>query len=272
MLQCIAPYLDIDQNGFKAYLEQYKGWINKLRNNCHYVHASRQSTFTKLWNKLPDMPLIGSEPDPLADPPREEKPHTHEFDFGWGVGPIVDSYTLMYRGNGSPRARKPGHEEMEIEGQWSPIKGILTSPEPRPTGFKTHEYIHPLVHYRNTLLGKWDLDGDEYSQKKHPLAGWKRELRVEQDGYSRYWWYAPSGVENDRLPEWCILPHTAKGMNYERTWYSAAQGLNRDCSVQKDEKSAPKTVKSSPKHQAGYLEELDKKIKFDPEKLNDYEL
>lgn len=263
MLQCIAPYLDIDQDGFSAYLNQYQNWIKGLRKECFYIHPSRQSTFTKIWNKLPEIPLISSEPDPLADPPREKEPHKHDFDFGWGVGPIVDSYTIMYKGNGSPRARKPGHEEMEIEGQWSPIKGLVSGPKPTPTGYKTREYIHPLVGYRNMLLGKWDLD--MWNQQSHPLAGWKRDLRVEADGYSRYWWYAPGGIENDRLPEWCVLPNTAKDVNYERTWYTTAQGLNQQISIKKDEKA-------SPKHEAGYLEDLDKKIRFDPKKMNDYEL
>lgn len=261
MLQCIAPYLDIDQDAFTAYLKQYEAWIKKLRNECYYIHASRQSLFTKLRNKLPNIPLIGSEPDPLADPPREETSHKHEFDFGWGVGPMQDSYTLLYKGNGSPRARQPGHEEMEIEGQWVPIKGILTGKQARPTGYKTHEYIHPLVNYRRTLLKKWDLL-DEYSQKNHPLFGWERKIRTEKDGSQRYWWYKPKGGEADRLPEWCILPHTKTEMNYERTWYNAAQGMN--LLVGQNEEN--------PKHAPGYLEKLDKDIKFNPDKMNDYEL
>lgn len=233
-----------------------------LREKCTYVHPSKQGILTKIWNRLPDLPGIGQEPDPLADPPREKTPHKHEFDFGWGVGPIVDSYTVMYKGNGSPRARQPGHEEMEIEGQWSPIKGGIKDGKKYPlTGYKTHEYIHPLVDYRKTLLEKWDLDN--WNQRYHPLFGWKRKIRTEKDGSQRYWWYKPGGGEADRLPEWCILPDTKAKINYERTWYKAAQGMNLVVSLKKDEK---------PKHAPGYLEKLDKDIRVNSDKMNDYEL
>lgn len=252
MLQCIAPHVDIDQDGFRAYLKQYEDWITFIRTRCTYHHKSHESWFRKQYNKLPNVPYFGEEHDPLADPIREP-PHTHDFDFGWGIGPITDSYTTMYKGNGPARPRRPGHEEMEIEGEWAPIKGTKED----PTGFKTHEYIHPVVHYRHLILKKWDVV--DWNQQ-HPLVNWNRSIPPEKDGSKRYWWYRPGGDDADRLPEWCILPDTKVEINYERTWYKAAQDMNLAVSIQKV------------KHQPGFLEELDGQIKFEPKRINEWEL
>lgn len=186
----------------------------------------------------------------MADPKREE-PHSHDFDFGWGVGPIVDSYTDLFKKNGPPRPRRPGHEQMEIEGQWIDIKGTRDA----PTKFKTCEYIHPLVEYRRLVLtgwDKWDWDTD------HPLKDWRREVRTEDDGSRRFWWYRPGGGDDDRLPEWCVLPDTKVEINYERTWYEMTKKLNVEMSEKKQLPS--------------YLEDLDKVIRFEPRRINEWEM
>ncbi|KAJ4990197.1 peptidoglycan binding domain containing protein [Stagonosporopsis vannaccii] len=250
MLQCISPHLDIDQAGFKAYLTQYSEWLNFIRTRCTYHHKWHESWLRQQYNKLPNIPYFGEEPDPLADPKREE-PHTHDFDFGWGVGPIVDSYTDLFKKNGPPRPRRPGHEQMEIEGQWVDIKGTHDA----PTKFKTCEYIHPLVEYRHLVLNRWDKwewDTD------HPLKDWRRAARTEDDGSRRFWWYRPGGGDDDRLPEWCILPDTKVEINYERTWYEATKKMNSN--------------NSKKKQVPGYLEQLDKEIKFEPKRINEWEL
>ncbi|KAF3051502.1 hypothetical protein E8E11_003599 [Didymella keratinophila] len=97
-----------------------------------------------------------------------------------------------------------------------------------PTGYKTHEYTHPLVHYRYALL------------KKSATSG-QRQTEV-----------SATGSTNQRATE----------INYKRTWYKAAQGMNLMVS-QKEEK---------PKHALRYLDQLDKDIKFSPAKVNDYGL
>lgn len=253
MLQCIAPHLDIDQDGFKVYLKQYEDWITHIRTKCTYHHKWHESWFRQQYNKLPNVPFIGEEPNPLAEPKREE-PHKHDFDFGWGIGPIVDSYTPMYKHNGPPRPRQPGHEEMEIDGEWTPIKGIPGDKNNPPTKFKTHEYIHPLVQYRKTVLTKWDKwDWNT----EHPLNGWTRKIRPANDGSQRYWWHR-GGSDTDRLPEWCILPDTKEEINYERTWYTAAQSMNLEVSVRQ--------------HLPAFLEELDKETRFQPKRINEWEM
>lgn len=69
MLQCIAPHLDIDQDAFMKLNMTYKLWLTKIRYACTYYHEKNSNWGEYLWNKVPNVPFIGKEPDPL-EPPR----------------------------------------------------------------------------------------------------------------------------------------------------------------------------------------------------------
>jgi hypothetical protein len=209
MLQCIAPYVTINQDTFNQHVIQYSSWLNKIRYSCTYHHASKEGTLEWLWSKVPNVPYIGEEPDPLA-PPKRDAPHAHPtFDFGWGIGPIVDSYGGMYIANGTHK-REPGHEETEMfdssvgTHKWKAINAYGT----------TNEYIHPIVHHRRLVRG-WDAH--------NPLKDWER---VRDKG--RYWWHKAN--EGDRaLPEWVVLPKEGlpgdmgSSFSYERAFYAQCE-------------------------------------------------
>ena len=234
MLQCIAPHLDIKQSAFDAYMKQYTDWLINVRYRCTYHHPQNEGWGEYIWkNWVPDVPLIsiGGPVDPLAPPERDPEHNHPTFDFGWGVGPVIDSYNKTYKANGT-YPRQPGHESMEINGQWVPIRGIKGSRDFPPTRFETNEYIHPLVQFRYEVRearGQPGWDRWKYSSTEHPLSNWKREHKVGEDGRSRWWWHKE--VEDDSseprwLPEWAILPHTsATEKNFERVWYEIAQDM-----------------------------------------------
>ncbi|OSS51060.1 hypothetical protein B5807_04072 [Epicoccum nigrum] len=229
MLQCIAPHVDLDQAGFKFYLKQYQNWLKKLRFDCTILHPQEAGgVLDTIWKTASWInPFKSEQPSAAAATSSVAKSHTHDkLYFGWGIGPIDDSYTKMYFANGAPRPRRPGREEMEIEGKWSPIKGDAS----RPTGFLTNEYIHPLVQHRIETVGwaKWIKWADLARPSPFPLEGWKRKLYTEEDGKTRYYWYSSDG--EICLPEWCVLPDTPNEINYERAWYMAALDMGKEAS------------------------------------------
>ncbi|KAF9699351.1 hypothetical protein EKO04_002472 [Ascochyta lentis] len=257
MLQCIAPHLDIKQQAFDDYMNQYTSWLTNVRYRCTYQHPQTEDWSTWLKKKLPDVPLItlGTPTDPLTPPKRAEKHEHTTFDFGWGVGPILDSFNKLYLANGT-YPRQPGHEMMEVNGAWIPIKGIKGDEEHPLTGYETNEFIHPLVHYRRSVrLARGDAEWDEwtYHGTAHPLAKWKRE---HKRGDERFWWHKV--VEDDPaeprwLPEWVILPHGTQ-RNFERSWYETAQELGRKLST---------AHAARDKGKVEYLTGLDREIGFE---------
>jgi hypothetical protein len=70
MLQCIAPHLDIDLDAFNKLNMQYRLWLTKIRYACTYHHPENEGWGEWLWNKVPDVPFLGEEPDPLKPPRR----------------------------------------------------------------------------------------------------------------------------------------------------------------------------------------------------------
>lgn len=71
MLQCIAPHLDIDQDAFQKLNMQYRIWLTRIRYACTYHHEATEGWGEYLWKKIPDVPFVGEEPDPLKPPRRD---------------------------------------------------------------------------------------------------------------------------------------------------------------------------------------------------------
>jgi hypothetical protein len=71
MLQCVAPHLDIDQDAFQKLNMHYKKWLTRIRYACTYHHGATEGWGEYLWNKVPDVPFVGEEPDPLKPPRRD---------------------------------------------------------------------------------------------------------------------------------------------------------------------------------------------------------
>jgi hypothetical protein len=204
MLQCISSHLTLDQDAFHASLLQYERWRDRVRYACTYHHPG-WSDWAK--SKVPKIPFINPAVDPLA-PPKRDATHTHpDFDYGYGTGPIVDSYGGMYYLNGELR-RVPGHCQAEIydpESDEHKLRDIYEYGE-------TNEYIHPICHYRDIIRGP---------EENSALRDFERTFKPTSDGYGRFWWQKKGDTK--KLPEWIIMDHGDTKVNFERTWYSKCE-------------------------------------------------
>lgn len=201
MLQCVSPYLTIDQHAFEDWSAQYKRFLDRVRYNCTNHHTTWADTVKSY---LPTIPLINPAPNPLAEP-RQGPAHRHDnFDYGWGTGPIVDSYIGMYKLAGAV-PRVPGD----------------CRPEGSSKG-ETNEYIHPICEYRKIVRGS----EDDSALKAHTRTYEKR------NGKGRFWWYMTDTQGHEKaLPEWVILEHNhvegTKELNFERAWYEMCEKTDK---------------------------------------------
>lgn len=217
MLQCISPYLTIDQSAFRASSDQYQRWLDEVRYNCRY-HHSNWLDWAK--SKLPNFPIINPAPDPL-DPPKRSPAHQHlDFDYGYGTGPIVDSYTGFYHLAGSV-PRVPGRCKVEI---WDSDAQEYKLSDANGHG-QTYEYIHPVCHYRDLVRGP---------EPNSALRDFTRtfEKTPGGNGRGRFWWQKRGDTKSPLLPEWIILPHEGEGvLNYERVCYAKSEKTKQKVEV-----------------------------------------
>lgn len=244
MLQAISPHLTIDREAFSLFVAQYKRWLFRIRYACTFNHPN---TLQKMWSYVPKLPMpsiFGGGGKDLQLPPRAP-PHTHEnFDFSWGTGPLVDSFTAMYYLNGM-HVRMPGHESVEIYNEkskankWTKIRELG----------HTNEYIHPITYFRSLVRG-WE----KYSPLQKP---WNREAwEGKSDGKMRFWWYMDGEQDTCALPEWSIMPHGQdEEFNFERKWYSECE---------KTEKTLDKLASVAEFGEGqDFLDVLDEELNFD---------
>ena len=204
MLQCIAPHLTIDQDAFKAGMLQYQRWLDRIRYACTYHH---EGWLDWVKDKIPNMPYINPADDELT-PPKRDPPHAHpNFDYGWGVGPIIDSYGGLYRLAGAV-PRVPGHCQAEIYDRTSDEQKL---DDINKYG-ETNEYIHPICAYRDLIRGP---------EESSALKNFERKFEAKADGKGRYWWYRKGDPKP--LPEWVILKHEDEDVNFERSWYGQSE-------------------------------------------------
>ncbi|KAF2260187.1 hypothetical protein CC78DRAFT_37266 [Lojkania enalia] len=234
MLQCIAPYLTIDQEAFNQTMAGQKRFYEKIRHACTYHHET-WGDWVK--NKIPKIRVINPGPDVL-DPPKRDPPHEHIFDYGWGTGPVVNSRTGIYLAAKSYE-RVPGHCELEVydDGE-SKLVDINSK------GF-TNEYIHPICHYRDIIRG---------FEKTAALRKFKREFSNE---LNRYFWRHTEDKDHPHhkpLPEWIILNDKPGKINYERAWYHQCE--------QTDEMKKKLKDHNDPSYEKDWLESLDEKVDF----------
>lgn len=232
MLQCISPHLTIDQDAFKASLTQYQRFLARIRYACTYRHPNWVDTVKSF---IPPIPVLNPPKDPLL-PPKRAPLHTHpDFDFGWGTGPIVDSYTGIYLlAKSIPRV--PGKLQTEV---YDERKKTTIFQDISELG-ESHEYIHPICEYRKIVRGKKDDSALKLYTRRH---------EKNPDGTDgRFWWYR----DGKRLPEWVILEHKDEGVvNFERTWYEMCE-----------QTEATKAALKGAGYETDFLLELDEKIDF----------
>ncbi|PVI08262.1 hypothetical protein DM02DRAFT_723093 [Periconia macrospinosa] len=241
MLHVISPHVTIDQSAFKTYMAQYQRWLDRVRYACTYHH----SNFTdKVFSKIPTIPIINPAVDPHA-PPRRDPPHPHEeFEYGWGTGPIKDSYGGMYMINGTA-PRVPGACQAEIFNE----KAKEYKLDDISKYGETNEYIHPICEYRKIIRG---------DEPNGALRNFTRKYE-KSNGKGRFWWYRNGSTKP--IPEWVILEHHEhiKGagvsedgeVNFERAWYEQCE---------KNKKKLD--VLSAAGYEKDFLDALDEKNDF----------
>lgn len=212
MLQAISPHLTIDRKAFSLHLEQYQRWLFRIRYACTHHHPNLLQKTLSYIPKLPSIPFLSNGGNQLKLP-RTAAPHAHEhFDFSWGTGPIVDSFTGMYHLNGM-HVRIPGHEYAEEYDEKSKVYKWVKLADLGDT----NEYIHPVTYHRSLVKG-WE--------PRSPLRkSWNREAwEGKKDGKTRFWWYMDGEKETCALPEWTVLRDDLnEEYNFERKWYEKCE-------------------------------------------------
>ncbi|KAF7877314.1 hypothetical protein EAF04_000997 [Stromatinia cepivora] len=197
MLDQIKKYVSINEATIKADGRDRQKHFKEL-NKQREFHVDREKAREKegwgkwIWRKGE---RVASK---VAHPLTYEKTHHHEDRvYGWGTGDFDDSFTAMYKANGS-KPRTPGRYGLDMEGN--------------EVG-ETHEYIHPTTGFRVEHLDKkaeaW-ISSDEHPQrpKKYRPIGlqgenYARVKKVDEKGrvgYEYVFKYEDGSVS--RLPEW----------------------------------------------------------------------
>ncbi|TGO19965.1 hypothetical protein BPAE_0327g00080 [Botrytis paeoniae] len=201
MLDQIEKYVSIDRETIKEDGYDRQGKFARL-NNERQVHLDREKEREKegwgqwIWR---NGKWAASK---VAHPLTEEKNiHYEERRHAWGVGDLNDSFTTMYKANGS-KSRTPGRYALDKKGN--------------KLG-ETHEYIHPTTGFRVQQQDKkaeearkqkdhrdhknWeklryspiDLEGDKY----------KRQKKVDKQGKVTAYEYVFKYKDcSETLPEW----------------------------------------------------------------------
>lgn len=214
MLHVISPHITIDQAAFKTYMFQYQRWLNRARWACTTHHTNWADWFS---SKIPSIPIINPGEGPLAAP-RRDPPHTHPtFDYGWGTGPIVDSYGGMYTLAGTA-PRVPGACQAEFYDEKTKEYKL----EDIEKYGETNEYIHPICEYRKIIRG---------NEPNGALRHFTRKFEKSNSSKGRFWWHREGATKP--VPEWVILEHhehilgegvSADGeVNFERAWYEQCE-------------------------------------------------
>ncbi|APA15707.1 hypothetical protein SS1G_09477 [Sclerotinia sclerotiorum 1980 UF-70] len=197
MLDQIKKYVSINEGTIRADSEDRQRNFEEL-NKQREIHIKKEKARKdEGWGKWiwRQGEWVAST---IAHPLTREKTHHHEERvYGWGTGDFTDSFTAMYRANGS-KPRTPGRYGVDTNG--------------KKVG-ETHEYIHPTtgfrVHYLDRKAEVWIFDDDHPLQpgKYRPIGllgdNYKREKKIDDKGrvgYEYIFTY-PDGYVS-RLPEW----------------------------------------------------------------------
>jgi hypothetical protein len=197
MLQCIAPYLTIDETAYNNTADDYQMWLAKVRWNCTYWH---RGFWGKAGDYVPNIPVVNPAPGELDPPKRDPKAHEH-------------SYTAKFWINGS-EPRVPGHCQTEFrQPKKNPSDADTWLPELFSKYGDTNEYIHPVCAYRQMIR----------SDEQSALGAFKRKLDKNNGERGRYWWWH----DDHALPEWVILQQDSPEHNFERDWYERCVKENK---------------------------------------------
>jgi hypothetical protein len=205
MLQCVYPYLTINEEAYKKYLDYYFSWTLNQKHSCTHHRKTWGDTAYEIADYIPYVnPDMTTKPDPVHQHP--------EIERGWGLGPFVDSAQgILYNGIYSPAPRMPGECELE---EHKATTSTMTKISEKGA---THEYMHPVAEYRH----------QKRTGKEPSTAPPKKLLDFDRkliDG--RYRWVKKTNPDIS-IPEWIIM--NPGGFNFERDYYNRClEAKNQD--------------------------------------------
>lgn len=173
MLDQIRPYLAIDYRSTSAEALERQAELDarNARDEAAAAAVATDTSAVRRW--LRTTPGHGA-----ASPPPQRY-------YGWGTGPVVDSYTLLYRANGSA-PRTPG--AYHVAG---------------PGARRTRESVHPVVGWRmHAAPGGYRPLGLDAVHRRGKAAAVQRRPRA----VGRGWEYMFPGGGGAVLPEYRMRP------------------------------------------------------------------
>lgn len=157
MLDQIKNYVSINEETIRNDTFDRQTHLLKL-NNQRAFHEQRKEELKKEgWGKW--ISRNGKwAASKVAHPLTSEQIHYHEDRrYGWGTGDLIDSFTIMYKANGS-KPRTPGPYALDKEDN--------------KLG-ETHEYIHPTTGFRVQELDK------KAEAKKGDDRNWGKKSNID---------------------------------------------------------------------------------------------
>lgn len=201
MLDQISPYVSIDEDVVYKDSRARQDLIddlNEQQRKYKELEDSKKEEAKRSWAKWANQTLstaAGALLHPLSKP---KTPNEKRHDFGWGTGTIVDSYTLIYRANGS-KPRTPRAYEKDKK---NTVYG------------ETKEEIHPTVGYRNSSFQQLDDKDLQYTPMGLGRGKNKNLVYARRQNSKGKFEYQ---LDNVVLPEYVMPAKNKKGgVSFER--------------------------------------------------------
>ncbi|KAI8624359.1 hypothetical protein F5Y19DRAFT_319189 [Xylariaceae sp. FL1651] len=205
MLDQIKHHVGIDQVTFSQetrarqnHIDDLNKELRKYKELMEKQEKERAAESYWAWTRRSASSAFSSAKNLVMHPFTEVKyPNTLRRDYGWGTGTIIDSYTLMYKANGS-KPRTPGGYARDAK---------------HTTIGDTNEFIHPTVGFRIKMTENAKDEKLRYRPAgQEPKDQFVRRKVHGGKGYE----YIIAGAAKP-LPEWPLAePDYSKGGCFER--------------------------------------------------------
>ncbi|KAJ5960943.1 uncharacterized protein N7479_008093 [Penicillium vulpinum] len=168
MLDQIKPYLSINDEYLAEEREEREYHMSTL------VENTDRDASLEGWVQRKAAAIASVFKHPSTTP---AKPIEKRRSYGWGTGPLKDSFTPFYYANGSKRRTPGGYDAFDKDGN---LLG------------ETFEYIHPVVGFREKQIKDYTPIG--------PDVKFARRKAVDEEGCPCYVY--DLGHTRKPLPEW----------------------------------------------------------------------
>ncbi|KAK8907823.1 hypothetical protein ACHAPF_000696 [Botrytis cinerea] len=201
MLDQIEKYVSIDRETIKEDGYDRQGKFARL-NNERQAYLDREEEREKegwgpwIWRK--GKWAASKVAHPLTD---EKNIHSEARRHAWGVGDLNDSFTTMYKANGS-KPRTPGRYALDKKG--NKLGDTRESIHPT-TGFRVEQLDKKAEEARNQKDHKRHKDWEKLRYRPIGLEGnkYKRQKKVDEQGkVTAYEYIFEYKDGSETLPEW----------------------------------------------------------------------